>query len=182
RHGAAFVIGFSTVFIALGWAAGSLGQLFYHYQHPIRWVGGLIIILFGLSTLLGWELPLLGRTVRWQGRAQPGPLVASWFVGLTFAAGWTPCVGPILGSILVLAGTSPHTAIGLMAAYSAGLALPFLLMAYGVGAAAWFKRHSLRLQRAAGAMMTAVGVMLATGEFDRLAAWLTSALGFTVIG
>src|SRR3989304_6397699 len=123
----AFIAGFSAIFIAFGAAGAALGQLLFDYQLVIRRVGGVLVILFGLH-IAGWlALPFLMRERHLELKGRPGGFLGAFLVGVTFAAGWIPCVGPILGSILLLAGTPPTggPAIFLPAALSARLAVPF---------------------------------------------------------
>ena len=135
-HSLAFVAGFSMVFVGMGASFSALGQLLFDYRERIRLVGGLLIIVFGLYVAGVLRLGFLGRYQQLQLRSKPAGLIGSWLVGVTFAIGWTPCVGPILGSILSLAGTAEtvSTGVALLSAYSAGLALPFVLSSVALGA------------------------------------------------
>jgi cytochrome c-type biogenesis protein len=124
-HSLAFILGFSTVFVGMGASFSALSQLLVDYRDLIRRVGGALIIVFGLYLAGALRLAWLGRSQQVRLQSKPAGLVGSWLVGVTFAVGWTPCVGPILGSILTLAGTSEtvSTGVTLLAAYSAGLAV-----------------------------------------------------------
>ena len=124
------------VFVGMGASFSALGQLLFDYRDRIRLVGGLLIIVFGLYVAGVLPLGFLGRYQQLQLRSKPAGLLGSWLVGVTFAIGWTPCVGPILGSILSLAGTAEtvSTGVALLVAYSAGLALPFVLSSVALGA------------------------------------------------
>jgi cytochrome c-type biogenesis protein len=167
----AFVVGFSMVFVGMGASFSALGQLLFDYRDRIRLVGGILIIVFGLYVAGVLRLGFLGRYQQIQLRSKPAGLVGSWLVGVTFAIGWTPCVGPILGSILSLAGTADtvSTGVGLLVAYSAGLALPFILSSLALGAfLAAFRRFRPWLpvvERTAGALLVVVGVLVATNYF-----------------
>jgi cytochrome c-type biogenesis protein len=170
-HSLAFVAGFSLVFIGMGASFSALGHLLFDYRDRIRLVGGLLIIFFGLYVAGVLPLGFLGRYQQIQLRSKPAGLVGSWLVGVTFAIGWTPCVGPILGSILSLAGTAEtvETGVALLAAYSAGLALPFVLSSVALGAfLAAFRRFRPWMpivERAAGTLLVIVGVLVATNYF-----------------
>ena len=176
-----FVLGFSLVFIALGASATVLGRLLNAYQIWIQRVGGTLVILFGLY-LLGVFRPLmlLEREQKFQLADKPLGHLGSVLVGMVFAAGWTPCIGPILGGILGLAATRNDVGQGmfLLAAYSAGLAVPFLLAAFAVERfLEWFKafrRYLPWVKRISGALLIFVGLLMATGQFTRLAGWLQS--------
>ena len=171
-HAAAFIAGFTVIFIALGWTAGLVGRLFWGYQTALQRVGGLVITALGLH-LAGWvPIPGLDREVRVHVSRKPAGLAGSFLVGLAFAGGWTPCVGPILASILVLAGTTPRSAMLLMAAYALGLAVPFLALALGFHRLTALRRHAAALQRASGLVLAGMGLLLASGGLSRLTAWL----------
>jgi cytochrome c-type biogenesis protein len=172
-----FVLGFSTVFVLLGASATALGRALNYYQIWVQRVGGILVILFGLLCLGVAPISLLReRRVHWE--RKPVGYLGSALVGMTFAAGWTPCIGPVLGGILGLAATSTEVGQGmlLLAVYSAGLALPFLLAAVAVESfLGWFQRFRPLLpwvMRVSGVMLIAVGLLLVTGEFTRLAGWL----------
>jgi cytochrome c-type biogenesis protein len=179
-HSLAFIAGFSMVFIGMGASFSVLGQVLIERRDLIRQVGGALIILFGLYIAgflpLGW----LGRYKQIQLRSKPAGLVGSWLVGVTFAIGWTPCVGPILGSILSLAGTAETvgTGIALLGAYSAGLALPFFLSSLALGAfLVAFRRFRPWIpvvERAAGILLVAVGLLVLTNYFIVLNAYAIS--------
>jgi cytochrome c-type biogenesis protein len=170
-HSVAFILGFTMVFVAMGASFSALGQVLIDYRDPIRRAGGVLIIVFGLYIAGVLRLAWLGRYRQVQFRSKPAGLVGSWLVGVTFAVGWTPCVGPILGAILSLAGTAEtvSTGIGLLAAYSAGLALPFLLSSVALGAfLAAFRRVRPwipAVERAAGVLLVIVGVLVLTNYF-----------------
>ena len=177
-HALLFVGGFSLIFILLGASATALGRALNYYQVWIQRIGGLLIIGFGLVCLGVFNLGALSQERRVQLERKPVGYLGSALVGMAFAAGWTPCIGPVLGAILGLAATSADVSRGmlLLAAYSAGLALPFLVAAVAVDSfLAWFQRFRRFLpwvMRVSGLMLVGVGLLLVTGEFTRLAGWL----------
>ena len=177
-HALLFVGGFSLVFVLLGASATALGRALNHYQVWVQRISGVLIILFGLVCLGVVRTSLLGRERRVEIEQRPVGYLASLLVGMGFAAGWTPCIGPVLGGILSLAATTADVQRGmlLLAVYSAGLALPFLIAALAVESfLAWFQRFRRFLpwvMRISGAMLVLVGLLLVTGEFTRLAGWL----------
>jgi cytochrome c-type biogenesis protein len=179
-HAVAFVLGFSLVFIALGASFSAAGQLLFTYRDAIRRLGGALIILFGLYIAGVLRIGLFGRTAAIQIREKPAGYVGSFIVGVTFAVGWTPCVGPILGAILSLAGTAETVArgVGLLAAYSAGLGVPFLLSALALGPfLRIFKRYRPfipTVERAAGVLLVVVGVLVFTNYYLVLNSWANS--------
>jgi cytochrome c-type biogenesis protein len=177
-HALLFVAGFSLVFILLGASATALGRSLNYYQVWVQRIGGGLIILFGLLCLGVFGSQLLVRDYRLHLERKPVGYLGSALVGMAFAAGWTPCIGPVLGGILGLAATAADVKRGmlLLAVYSAGLALPFLIAAVAVEAfLEWFQRFRRFLpwvMRISGAMLVLVGLLLVSGEFTRLAGWL----------
>ena len=179
-HALAFVLGFSLVFVALGASFSAAGQFLLDYRNLIRQVGGALIVLFGLYIAGVFKLAAMGRTMQFQLREKPAGYLGSLLVGITFAIGWTPCVGPILGAILSLAGTSEtvQRGIGLLIAYSAGLGVPFLLSAVALGAfLKFFKRYRPLIpvmERVAGVILVVVGVLVFTNYYVVLNSWAIS--------
>jgi cytochrome c-type biogenesis protein len=177
-HAALFVLGFSLVFMLLGAGATALGQTLKFYQDWIARVGGVLIIFFGLYLVGAFRLGFLQLEKRVQLEEKPLGYLGTVLVGVAFGAGWTPCIGPVLGGILMLAATETDFREGmlLLGAYSAGLAIPFLLAAWMVesffGWFARFRKYLPWVQRASGVLLILVGVLLITGEFTRLAGWL----------
>ncbi|NIM94345.1 MAG: cytochrome c biogenesis protein CcdA [Anaerolineales bacterium] len=175
-HGLAFVIGFSAVFIALGAAASAIGIILFELRTYLSKIGGIIVIIFGLHTMGVITIPFLDFDTRKQ--VQPNPslgYLSSVLMGVFFSAGWAPCVGPVLGAVLTLALSSANLNQGviLLTAYSAGLAIPFLLAALGVGQVVGLMRNHARAIRVisiiTGILLVIVGVMLFTGTLERLA-------------
>jgi cytochrome c-type biogenesis protein len=177
-HAVLFVGGFSLIFILLGASATALGRALNYYQVWLQRIGGVLIILFGLLCLGAFRFGLLSQERRFHLDRKPLGYLGSALVGMAFAAGWTPCIGPVLGGILGLAATSTDVSRGmlLLAVYSAGLALPFLIAAVAMDRFLdWFQRFRRFLpwvMRISGAILVLVGVLLVTGEFTRLAGWL----------
>ena len=179
-HALAFVLGFSLVFVALGASFSAAGQFLLDYRDLIRRVGGALIVLFGLYIAGVFKLAAMGRTMQFQLREKPAGYLGSLVVGITFAIGWTPCVGPILGAILSLAGTAEtvQRGIGLLIAYSAGLGMPFLVSAIALGSFLKFFRRYRPLipvmERAAGVLLVIVGVLVFTNYYVVLNSWAIS--------
>lgn len=177
-HAALFVLGFSLVFVALGAGATALGTALKVYKVWLMRAGGLLIVIFGLYCLGVLRLDFLGQERRLHLEQRPVGFLGSVMVGMAFGAGWSPCIGPILGGILSLAATEADLRRGLvlLLAYSAGLAVPFLVAAWAVESFLdWFqrfRRHLGLVQRVSGALLVAVGLLIVTGQFARLAAWL----------
>lgn len=178
-----FVAGFSLVFVSLGASASVIGQYLVQYRAVIEKVAGLAVIAFGVLMLGIIRVPWLYSEARVDlGKARSFGRGAAFVMGMAFAAGWTPCVGPILGSILALAGSSGDVGQGalLLLAYSAGLGVPFvmvaLLFAQLKPLMRWLNRHSLVINRVAGSLLIVVGALIFTGQLSVLGAWLTTLL------
>lgn len=168
-----FVAGFSLVFILLGLTATAAGELLRDNQLLLQRVAGVTLVAFGLFMVGSPFVLALNRDWRPTSLVERARGAGPLLTGVAFAIAWTPCVGPTLGAILTLASVESSTAsgAGLLAVYSAGLALPFLLAAVGYGAMgsfSWFKRHYKMIQIGAGILMIAMGVLVFTGELFRL--------------
>ncbi|MCB1420642.1 MAG: cytochrome c biogenesis protein CcdA [Notoacmeibacter sp.] len=174
----AFVAGFSTVFVALGASATAIGRLLRLWQEPLAIAAGLFIIVMGLNFLGILRIPFLSREVRFQGQQRPAGMGAAYVMGLAFAFGWTPCIGPVLGSILTLAGGRETAAEGaaMLAVYSAGLGIPFLLAALFSGAfmrfLSRFRVHLGKVEKAMGGLLVIAGILFMTGGMQSFSFWL----------
>ena len=181
-HSAAFIAGFTTVFVSLGASFSAAGQFFLDYRDWIRIAGGALIVVFGLYIAGILRIGVFTRTKQLQIRSKPAGFIGSYAVGLTFAIGWTPCVGPILGSILTLASNDKtvQQGVGLLLAYSAGLGVPFLLSSVALGGfLKFFKKYRPfipTVERAAGLLLVAVGILVVTNYYIVLNSW---AVGLT---
>ncbi|MEX0802845.1 MAG: cytochrome c biogenesis protein CcdA [Candidatus Binatia bacterium] len=170
----AFIIGFSLVFISLGISASFLGSLFLSYRNVIRIAGGLFILLVGLYLIGIFKIPVLERYLQFNLKDKPAGYLGSVLVGITFAVAWTPCVGPILGAILALAGTSGEIGRGafLLSTYAAGLALPFFLSAIAINSfmqfSQLFRRYIQAFHVAGGILLVIVGLLLVTDYMTML--------------
>lgn len=170
----AFIAGFSLVFVSLGVSASFLGGLFLAYRNVIRLAGGLFILLVGLYLIGLFKIPALERYLQVNLKDKPAGYLGSVLVGITFAVAWTPCVGPILGAILALAGTAGEIGRGtlLLSSYAAGLALPFFLSAMAVNSFMQFSRLFRRYMRAfhvaGGVLLVIVGLLLLTDYMTML--------------
>jgi cytochrome c-type biogenesis protein len=178
-HAVLFVAGFSLIFILLGASASFLGQFFKAYEVWIARIGGLVIIALGLHLAGVFRLMPLMQEKRLHLANKPAGYLGTLGVGMAFGAGWTPCIGPVLGAILTY-GFSQDTmwaGVGLLAVYSLGLAIPFLISALALD---WFLRVFKRFRRwipvvekASGLLLVALGLLLLTGTFTILSGWLT---------
>lgn len=177
-HSMLFVVGFSTIFILLGASASFLGQFLRLYEVWITRVGGVIIIVLGLHLAGIFRLTPLLREKRLHLADKPAGYLGTLGVGMAFGAGWTPCIGPILGAILTYGMTQDTmwAGVGLLSVYSLGLAVPFLISALALD---WFLQTFKRFRRwipvvekASGVLLIVLGFLLLTGQFTVLAAWL----------
>ncbi len=179
-----FVAGFSSVFIALGASATMLGQLLLEYRHAANVVGGSLIILFGLLMTGLLPLRLLQRDFHLPFHVSGGTPLSAYLVGLAFGFGWTPCIGPVLGAILTLSAISSSVAAGilLLATYSLGLGIPFLVAAAFTDRLAAQNREVKRVGRilylVAGAVMIVTGVAIISGHLSTFAIWLLQTFPF----
>ena len=177
-HSTLFVLGFSLVFMTMGLVATSFGTAVAQALPLVNRIGGGVMILFGLFVLGVVRLPALYRELRVHVRSQPVSALGSLVVGVAFGAGWTPCIGPILGSILLYASLETTMMEGtiLLAAYALGLGIPFVVASVALN---WFLAGSERarawmvpLQRAAGTVLIVIGLLMVTGRFASLTAFL----------
>ena len=170
-----FVFGFSTVFILLGASATLLSGLIYEYLDILRIVGGIIIIIFGIHFMQIIQLPFLNRDTRYQIESYRPGVIGSYVIGLSFAFGWTPCIGPILGSVLSIAASSETVTYGivLLMLYSAGLGIPFLLAAYAINGFMRFLskiRNYIRvIEIFTGVLLVIFGILILTNRIQELA-------------
>lgn len=174
-----FVSGFSLIFILMGASASLLGQLLFQYQDWIARIGGILVILFGLHLLGILRIGVLMRERRLQLTGGPRGYLGAGLAGIVFAAGWTPCIGPVLGTLWTWAGVRATMwgALLLLGGYSLGLAVPFLLAALATGAFLNVSRRMRRtlpvLEKVSGAVLVCVGLLLVTGSFALLAGYFT---------
>ncbi len=172
-----FVLGFTTVFVLLGATASAFGGVLRANLHILSWVAGVIIILMGLHFLGLLKVSLLYREKRAE-ITKPMGLFGSYVMGLAFAFGWTPCIGPILAAILAVAGTQETVTLGaaLLATYSLGLGLPFIGAGLALGRflafVARFRRHFGKVEKIVGALLVFTGVAFLTGGVQEMSYWL----------
>jgi cytochrome c-type biogenesis protein len=173
-----FVMGLSTVFLLLGFTASAFGAFFLQNQVLFSKISGAVVVVFGLHFLGVFRIGLLDREARLGAETQGGSAFGAYVLGLAFAFGWTPCIGPQLGAILSLAAQEASLTRGtvLLAVYALGLGLPFLLAALfierAVGVMTRLKRHMKTIERAMGALLLVVGLALLTGAFTDVSFWL----------
>jgi cytochrome c-type biogenesis protein len=184
-----FVIGFSTVFITLGATASVLGSLLRqalswtvtlggHEFNVLASLAGLAIIAMGLHFIGAWRIALFDSELRYQHAGRPAGGFGAFMIGVAFAFGWTPCIGPVLATILAVAASEESVArgAGLLALYSAGLGLPFIAAAYGlqtfIGAFRHLRRHLAKIEMIMGVTLVLTGIMFMTGAMQTFSYWL----------
>ena len=184
-----FVLGFATVFVALGATASFIGQTIAQYFGVLSVIAGVLIIIMGLHFLGVFRISMLYREARVNVASKPAGFLGSYIMGLAFAFGWTPCVGPVLATILFVAGTEDTALRGaaLLAVYSLGIGLPFMLAAFfASGFLNWanrFKQHMRKIEIAMGGLLVVTGILFVTGSMSRIAQWLLDTFpGFSTIG
>jgi len=173
-----FVLGLSTVFLFLGFTASAFGRFFLMNQDWFVTIAGVVIMIFGAHFLGIYRIGIMDRDMRVDAGDRGGSAFGAYVLGLAFAFGWTPCIGPILGSILSIAASEADVGRGtaLLGAYAAGLGIPFLLVAAFfpslTGVMAWMKRHMERIERVMGLLLWTVGLLMLTGKFTDFSWWL----------
>jgi len=174
----AFVFGFTVVFVALGATASVIGQSIARYYDILTYLAGGIIIVMGLHFLGVFRIGLLFREARFQVEGKPAGLAGAFLMGLAFAFGWTPCVGPVLASILFVAGSSDTIwkGAGLLAVYALGIGLPFVLAAAFASRflafAGRFRKHMGTVEKIMGGLLVLTGLLFITGQMSAIALWL----------
>jgi len=173
-HTLAFIIGFSIVFYSLGLAAGVVAEIFKANAELLRQIAAILIFVMGLF-LLGvfqpqWLMKERKLSVKWK----PAGYLGSVLIGIGFAAGWSPCVGPILSAILSLSASEPGSWLTLITAYSLGFAIPFFLFSFFLGSTKWILRYSKTIMRVGGVVMIIMAILLYTGRMTLITNWLNS--------
>lgn len=184
-----FVMGLSTVFLLLGFAASTAGRMFLAYQSWFNTIAGVLVMVFGLHFLGIVRIGILNREARVDAGDTGGTAFGAYVLGLAFAFGWTPCIGPQLGAILSLAASEASVVRGtsLLAVYAIGLGVPFLLVAAFLprltGLMGWMKRHMEVIERVMGLLLWTIGLLMLTGGFSAFSYWLLEAFpGLATLG
>ena len=176
-----FVLGFTTVFVMLGATASTIGQFVADYLDHLSQIAGGIIIILGLHFMGVFRIPFLFREARFHSENKPAGLIGPYIIGLAFAFGWTPCVGPVLAAILMVAGSESSITygMGLLAVYSAGLGIPFILAAAAMKPfmtfMTRFRKHLQTVERVIGALLVLTGILFITGSMADMAYWILEA-------
>ena len=176
--GLLFVLGFTTVFVLLGATASATGQVLRTHFDLLSKIAGVLVIIMGLHFLGVFKIALLGREVRYHHSGTQVSLLGAYLIGLAFAFGWTPCIGPVLAAILSVAGSEDSVARGmlLLGSYSLGLGIPFLIAAFSMdsflGFSRRFRKHLPVVEKAMGALLVFAGLLFLTGGMQTISYWL----------
>ena len=179
-----FVLGLSTVFLLLGAAASAFGSFLLGYLDTLSTISGVVVMIFGAHFLRIFRIPLFDREMRMDATTQNGSAFGAYVLGLAFAFGWTPCIGPQLGAILSLAAQEGNVERGmvLLAVYAAGLGIPFLLVAAFFARlqpfVSFMKRHAERIEKIMGLLLWTIGLLMLTGGFSSFSYWLLENMPF----
>lgn len=176
-HTLFFLLGFSIIFIAIGFSASLAKDFFFLYQDLIRQIGAILIVIFGLMIVGLLQFDFLMKDRKFQFKNRPGGYLGSALIGLAFAAGWTPCTGPILASIILLAGTNPDAGMGYMLAYYFGFAIPFFILSFFISRMTWIRTHSQKIVKIGGYIMIAAGVLLFFNGLDYIIRFVSPFFG-----
>lgn len=178
-HTACFLIGFSSIFVMIGFTTTYVSEFLMTYQDTIRQIGAILIIFFGLVIVgvLNFEFLMKDRKIHFKNR--PAGFFGSFLIGMAFSLGWTPCTGPILMVVFSLAATNPNLGLVMMISYILGFSIPFLLLAFFIGKLKWFRKHSKKMVKIGGWVMVLMGIALFFDWMTKVTAFLANLFGFT---
>jgi len=177
-HTILFLLGFSSIFIILGFGTSFVGEFLNTYQTLIRQIGAVLIIFFGLviTGVFNFNFLMRSKTVSFKNR--PAGFFGSYLIGMAFSLGWTPCMGPILVIVISMAASNPEMGMMLMISYVLGFSIPFLIMSFFIGRLNWIKRNSDKLMKIGGYIMIVVGVALFFDWMTKLTSFLAGWFGW----
>ncbi|MFZ0369891.1 MAG: cytochrome c biogenesis protein CcdA [Halobacillus sp.] len=177
-HTVSFLIGFTTIFLVLGFSGSFLSQFLIQNDTIIRRLGAILIIFFGFVIIGVFNFQFLMKDRKISFKNRPAGFIGSFLIGLTFSLGWTPCTGPILSAVLVLAADSPELFMVMMLAYSLGFSVPFLVLSFFVGKLNWVRKHSGTIVKIGGYIMIMMGIALYFDWMTALTSYLVGLFGF----
>ncbi|MFK9116033.1 cytochrome c biogenesis protein CcdA [Peribacillus castrilensis] len=173
-HTMFFLLGFSVIFLALGLSTSLIGNLFLEYQDIIRQLGAIIIVFFGLVACGLFQPKFLMKEKKVNFKSKPTGFFGSGLVGMGFAAGWTPCTGPILAAVIAMGVSNPNASLLYMLMYTLGFSIPFFIMAFFIGNLKWIKKYNVKFIKFGGYLMIFMGIFL---YFD----WMTKIISFLTV-
>src|SRR5690606_23977872 len=176
-HTIFFLVGFSVIFIMLGFGTSFVGRIFSEYQDLIRQIGAIFIIFFGLVVLGILKSSLLMKDREYKFKNCTGVYIGSIFIGMAFVSGWTPCMGPILMAVITLGSTNPDSAMLYMVLYSLGFSIPSLILSFFIGRLQWIRKNSIKIVKIGGYAMIIMGVVLYFDWMTKIIAYATAIFG-----
>jgi cytochrome c-type biogenesis protein len=176
-HTLFFLLGFSVIFIAIGFGTSYIGTFFIDYQDLIRQLGAILIVFLGFVVVGLLNPEFLMKDRRFSVKNRPTGYIGSFLIGLAFAAGWTPCTGPILLSVITLAASNPGSGMLYMIAYILGFAIPFFILSFFVGKMNWIKKHNVKIMKIGGYFMIVMGIFLFFDWMTRITIYFTNMFG-----
>lgn len=176
-HTICFLIGFSIIFVAIGFGTSLIGSFFIEYQDLIRQIGAIFIVFFGFIIIGLIQPTFMMKDHRFEFKNRPSGFIGSILIGMSFAAGWTPCTGPILMSVILLAGSNPESGMLYMLAYILGFAIPFILLSFFIGRMNWIRKHNVKIMKIGGYIMIVMGIFLFFDWMTAIISLLTALLG-----
>ncbi|WP_066173273.1 cytochrome c biogenesis CcdA family protein [Bacillus marinisedimentorum] len=176
-HTIFFLVGFSIIFLVLGMSTSLVGQLFVKYSDLIRQVGAILIVFFGFVIVGVLKPEFLMKDHKLSFKNRPSGYFGSVLIGIGFAAGWTPCTGPILAAVLAMSVTNPGSGMMYMIAYTLGFAVPFLIMSFFIGRMQWIKKHNAKIVHAGGYVMIIMGIFLFFDWMTKISSYLINVFG-----
>jgi len=176
-HTIFFLIGFSSIFIMLGMSTTLIGKFFVQYNDLIRQIGAILIVFFGfvIVGILKPDFLMKDRKIAFKNR--PSGYIGSIIIGMGFAAGWTPCTGPILAAVIALSVSNPGSSMMYMIAYTLGFAIPFFILSFFLGRMQWIKKHSIKIIKIGGYVMIVMGIFLFFDWMTKITTYLISIFG-----
>ncbi len=159
-HTIFFLIGFSIIFIFLGYSSSFVGTFFIQYQDLLRQIGAIFIVIFGLIIIGLFKPEFLMKEKKLQFKNRPAGYLGTFLIGLAFAAGWTPCTGPITGAVFMLASQNPGSGVWYMLAYVLGFAIPFFLLSIFITRVKWIQKYNRTITKVGGYLMIGLGILL----------------------
>ncbi|MBM7552639.1 cytochrome c biogenesis CcdA family protein [Thalassobacillus pellis] len=177
-HTLMFLLGFSSIFVMLGFTASFISELLMENRDIIRQLGAILIIFFGfvIVGLFNFDFLMKDRKITFKNR--PAGFIGSFFIGMAFSMGWTPCTGPILMVVLSLAASNPELGMIMMISYSLGFSIPFFILSFFIGKMRWIRKNSTRIVKIGGYVMILIGVALFFDWMTKLTSYLASLFGF----
>ena len=176
-HTLFFLIGFSLIYIAIGFGTTFFGGVLVEYSKLIQQIGAILIIIFGLIITGILNFDFLNKNRKFEFKNRPSGFIGSILIGMAFAAGWTPCNGPIIGAIFAMSATEPENALMLMIVYCSGFSVPFFVLSFFVSRTRWIVKYSGTLMKVGGVIMILMGILLYFDGLTKIIIWLSPYFG-----